>query len=272
VFRAASLIVGLLLAGLAKWSFSTPSNDRHWSVDQSVLPIAEFSGDSVLVRGVRNFHWTGVRNFEPAWEDRSYRLDRLATAWYVLVPFSRGWRGPAHAFVSFGFDDGQYVAISVEARRETGEIYGMLAGLLRQFELIYVIGDERDLIGRRAVYDGTDVFLYPIRAERADLRAMFTDMLDRANTLHDRPEFYNTVTNSCTMNLVRHVNRIAPGHIPSSWRVILPGYSDEVARGLGLIDSTLTLEQARERYRVNSRARAAVDSADFSRRVREPSL
>ncbi len=156
--RRSHLFFGVLAAAsLVFWSSLSPSHDRRWSVDQSVLPTAEFHGDSVLIHDVRNFRWTGATEFAPGWDDRTYRLDQVATVWYVLVPLSTAWRGPAHAFVSFGFDDGRYLAISVEARREVGETYGVLKGLFRRFELIYVVGDERDLIGRRAVYDGTEV-------------------------------------------------------------------------------------------------------------------
>jgi hypothetical protein len=268
--RRPLLILGTLaLGGLLFWSFLSPSNSRTWSTDQSVLPFAEFAGDSVRIHGVRNFHWTGKTTYDAAWEDRSYRLDQVAGVSYVLVPLSRSWRGPAHAFVTFGFDNGRYLSISVEARREVGETYGVFKGMLRRFELIYLIGDERDLILRRAVYDGTDVFLYPIKADRAASRLMLTGMLARANQIHEVPEFYNTLTNNCTLNLVRHVNAIVPGKVPASWRVILPGYSDEVARSLGLIDSVIPLPAAREKFRINERARAAVDSADFSRLIRQ---
>lgn len=270
--RAGGVLLAALipLVGLAvMWAFLTPSHARRWAEEQSVLPEAEFLGHLVRVRGVRNFHWTSATDFRPAWEDRTYDLDGIASAWYVLVPFSRKWRGPAHAFVSFGFDDGQYVAISIEARREAGESYGVLKGLLRRFELLYVIGDERDLIGRRAVYDGADVFLYPIRADRQAIRAVFQAMLERANAIHTRPEFYNSFTNNCTLNLVRHVNQLAPGRIPSSWRIVLPGYSDEVIHRLGLIDSTGAMAEVRERFRINERARAALQEPDFSRRIRE---
>lgn len=260
-------LVAVLLVGT--WAAIRPSHDRTWSVDQSVLPAVEFQDDSVLIRGVRNFHWTSATDFIPGWEDRTYRLDQVATAWYVVVPFSTRWRGPAHAFVSFGFDDGRYLAISIEARRERGENYGVVLGALRRYELLYVIGDERDLIGRRALYDGTDVYLYPIRADRAAVRAMFTAMLERAERIRTHPEFYNTFTNNCTLNLVRHVNRIAPNRIPGSWRIVLPGYSDQVVHALGLIDSTLALDQARIRFRINDRARAVLESDDFSSRIRE---
>ena len=259
----------LLVAGGLVLAFRRPSADRQWATDQSVVPEATFDGSRVLIHGVRNFRWTSATTFTPAWEDRRYDLDSVATAWYILVPFSERWRGPAHAFVSFGFDDGRYLAVSVEARREAGEEYGVVAGLLREFELIYVIGDERDLIGRRAVYDGTDVFLYPIRGTREGIRAVLRGMLERADQLRLHPEFYNTLTNNCTLNLVRHVNALVPGLIPASWRIALPGYSDVVAHRLGLIDSTGTLPEVRARYRINARARAALDAPDFSARIRE---
>ncbi len=266
----AATILLLLLAPLLMWAWLSASNDRRWSTEQSVLSHAEFSGHEVLVHGVRNFRWTAETTYAAAWEDRRYDLDRIATAWYVLVPFSSAWRGPAHAFVSFGFDDGQYLSISVEARREEGERYGVLKGILRRFELMYVVGDERDLIGRRAVYDHNDVFLYPVRAEREAVRRMFTEMLQRANRLREHPEWYNSFTNNCTLNVVRHVNAIAPGRIPSSWRVVLPGYSDEVAYRLGLIDSTGNLAETRARFKINERATAAIAAPDFSARIRAP--
>jgi len=264
---AASL---LLLVLVVVWLAATPSHDRHWAADQSVLPEVRRDGNHLEIRGVRNFHWTTATEFTPAWDTRTYDLDRLVSAWYVLVPFSARWRGPAHGFVSFGFADGQFLAISVEARREAGENYGVLKGMLRRFELIYVLGDERDLIGRRAVYDGYDVFLYPIRTDRGTLREVLLDMLARAEQLRQRPEFYNTLTNNCTLNLVHHVNALVPGRIPADWRIALPGYSDEVIHRLGLIDSTGTLAEQRERFRINDRARAALEAADFSQRIRCP--
>lgn len=264
----AALVVVLVLA--VAWAARHPSHDRNWAVEQSIFPRADFDGSRVAIRGVRNFRWTGAAAYTPAWEERSYDLDQLATAWYVLVPFSEKFRGPAHAFVSFGFDDGRYLAISVEARREVGEAYGVVAGMFRRYELIYVVGDEQDLIGRRAVFDDDEVFLYPVRASREAVRTVFVAMLERANQLHQRPEFYNTLTNNCTLNLVRQVNQLSPGLIPTaSWRIILPGYSDAVVHRLGLIDSTGSVAEVRARFRVNERAAAALGHPDFSRLIRE---
>ncbi len=262
---------GLLLVLGLFWLAAKPSHNRAWAPDQAVVPDIRITGSQVRIAGVRNFHWTSATDFTPAWDTRTYDLDRLASAWYVLAPFSAAWRGPAHGFVSFGFEDGQFLAVSVEARREAGEQYGVVKGLFRRFELIYLLGDERDLIGRRAVYDGSDVYLYPLRAGPATLRALLLAVLERAVQLGHRPEFYNTLTNNCTTNLVRHVNALVPGRIPATWRLAIPGYSDGLIHRLGLIDSTGTLAEQRARFRINERARAALDAPDFSQQIRRPS-
>jgi len=257
-----ALAVGIAVIG------DHPRSDRQWIPQQAVMAHADIRGDSVFVTRVRNFSYTAEEEFTPAYDDRAYDLNALESVWFIVTPFSKRWRGPAHTFVSFGFADSQFVGISVEARREPGETYSPLTGLFRQFELIYVIGDERDLIGSRAVYGGYDVYVYPIRASRARIRALFLEMLARANALATRPEFYNTLTNNCTSNVVDHVNHIVPRAVPHGIKTILPGYADEVAYSLGLIDNTISLDEARRRFRVNDQARRFVKAPDFSRRIR----
>lgn len=261
--------LGALLAvvGVA-WFSIQPTHDRTWLVEQSVLPRAEFNGSLVRLRGVRNNTYTSRTVFTPSWTERTLDLNRLEAAWFVLTPFSTRWRGPAHSFVTFGFSDSQFIAISVEARREPDEDYGVLAGLFKRYELMYVVGDERDLIGQRAAYDSSDVYLYPIRATPERIRAVFVDMLKRVNELQERPEFYNTLTNNCTSNLIRHVNQVVPGRIPGGWKTVVPGYSDEVAHRLGLIDTELSVAQARARYRINDKARRFIGDPQFSLRIR----
>lgn len=133
-----------------------------------------------------------------------------------------------------------------------------------------MVADERDVIRLRTNYRKDPVHLYPVRAERARIRAMLVDMLRRANELRERPEFYNTLTNTCTTNLVRHLNRISTRRVrPFSPRVLLPGYSDALAHELGLLDTDLLLEEARERFLITPRAQRLGDTPDFSRRIRE---
>lgn len=263
-------VIALIALGWTILAAMSPSATRDWLPQQAVLPRARFEGPKVHISGVRNFEFTAPGRFSnAAYETRSYDLDRLTGVWFVLTPFYESWRGPAHSFVTFGFADSQFVSISVEARRERGEEYGPLAGLFNRYELIYVIGDERDVIGQRAILEDYPVYLYPIRAPREKIRAMFVAMLERANALNERPEFYNTITNNCTSNVVDHVNAVATRRVPGGLKTMLPGYTDEVAMRLGLIDSELDVERARAIFRVNDRARVHARARDFSFRIRD---
>ena len=265
------LIALALLATLAVIAYASirPRTDRVWSPDMTVMPAATFSGDSVHVTGIRNTAYETTERYTAAWYDRSYDLSRLESVWYMVEPFS-GMKGPAHTLVSFGFGGGEYLAISVELRREPGEHFSPLKGVLKQYELMYVVADERDVIRLRTNYRHDDVYLYPVRATAAQRRQMFVSMLERANALRERPEFYNTLTNTCTTNIVRHVNEIAPRKVPLSYKVLLPGYSDRLAYDIGLLDTDLPFEEARARHHINARALRYADSPDFSDLIRRP--
>lgn len=265
----ALVVLAICSVPLIGWcSLLQPSNDRAWAADQQRLPRVEIAGDGAMVRGVRNFAYRSTTDFDRRWEDRRYDLSRIETAWFVLEPFS-SFPGAAHTFLSFGFAGGEYLAVSVEIRKEAGESFSPWKGLYRNYELMYVFGDERDLVQLRTGVRKDTVYLYPVKATKPQLRAMFVDIAARANGLAERPEFYNSLTNTCTTNIALHANRIHPGRVPLSWHLVLPGYSDERAMQLGLIDFAGTLAQARERFRINERAARAAGSEDFSQRIRE---
>lgn len=269
--RLVRTILGVAIAALVTLSVVLlsrhPSNDRDWSPDQRELPVTTFVGDSVRVHNVRNIRYRSTSDYDIAWDDRAYDLRRLESVWFVVEPFS-GKKGPAHTFVSFGFDDGQYVAISVEIRKEKGENFSALAGALRNYELTYVVGDERDLVKLRSNFRHDSVYLYRAVTTREKARALFVSMLARANHLAQHPEFYNTLTSTCTTNIVRHVNEISPKRVPFSYKVLLPGYSDELAYSVGLLDTTVPFDALRARAKINERALRYADSAGFSRLIR----
>jgi hypothetical protein len=258
----------LLLAYAGLRATTRPTHDRAWRPEQARLPVITTEGSRVHVRNVRDFTFRSATDFTPAYRDRTYDLEKLDRVWFVLSPFNRNWRGPAHSFLSFGFSDGQYVSVSVEARREADETYSVWKGALRQYELMYVIGEERDIIGVRAVTQDDPVYLYPVRATPAQARALFKAMLRRAQRIEREPAFYNTFTNNCTTNILDPVNGLLENDIPLSVGIILPGYSDKLAFERGLIDTELPLKEARRRFQVNDRARAAIGEPDFSVRIR----
>lgn len=260
VALCASLLIG-------RCSLRTPSNSRNWNVDQRLLPTAAFNGPLVSIRNIRNFTYRSETDFTPAYYDKTFDLRKLDSVWFVVEPFGE-FAGPAHTFVSFGFEDRDFVAVSVEIRKEIGESFSPWKGLLRQYEIMYVVGDERDLVALRANHRQDEVFVYRVSTSRHRMRKMLVEMLRRANAVAEKPEFYNTLTNTCTTNIVRHVNAVTPRRIPWRLGVFLPGYSGELAYRLGLLDNTIPFDELRERSRVNSKAKQFAEHPEFSRKIR----
>jgi len=274
--RPRNLLVGtaVLLVVFLLWQVfgPRPSNDRDWMPDQERLPRVELDGRRVRVHNLRHARYRSTSDYDVAWEERTYDLDRLRSAWFMVEPFY-DWKGPAHTLMSFGFDGleeeaGDYLVVSVELRKEKGEEFSPLKGLFRQYELMYVLGDERDLLLLRTNHRRDEVYLYPVRAPRERIEQMLVGMLRRANRLAEEPEFYNTLTSSCTTNIVSHVNELVPGRIPWSYKVLLPGYSDELAYDLGLIDTDLPFAEAQRRFRIDEKAQRLGDREDFSAAIR----
>ena len=147
--------------------------------------------------------------------------------------------------LSFGFDDDQYLGVSVEIRKEKGESYDPVKGFLRQYEIMYVVADERDLIQLRTNHWKNELFLYRTRATREAARDLFVDVMRRVNKLRVAPEYYDTLTNNCTTNIARHVNRLSPNRIPFDYRVLLAGYSDRLAYDIGLLETETSFEETR---------------------------
>ena len=261
-------LAGILILFSFYIGFKSASNDRNWKVGFDVFPDITIDSSEVTINNVRNFRYFTDDSFEVDYYNRTYSLDKLESLWFVLSPFADHWRGPAHSLLSFGFSDSQYVSISVEARKEVGESYSILGGILKKFELMYVIGDEHDLIGLRTVIWNDDVFVYPIKTEKENIRKLFIDVLERAQKLQAEPEFYNTIWSNCTSTLYDHVNKIWPGRLPGGWKLILTGYSDELVYDNDLIDTDLSLDEARKYFRVNDRAKKYFNLSKFSTCIR----
>ncbi len=253
--KSAASFVGFMvsLPIAVAWRRVEPQLELDWAPDQARLPVARFEGDRVSISNVRNARYRSTRDFDVFWETRTYDTSDVRTVDYVVEPFGVV-HGLAHTFVSFGFADGRYLSVSVEIRRERPEIFGPLKGLFRQYELMYVVGDERDLIGMRANVRRDAVYVYPIRATRAQVKAMLESMLQRANELAAEPEFYNTLLNNCATNVLDHVNELAPEPLRYSLRVAVPGFSARYAYQRGFIDTELSFRDARRRYRINERS------------------
>ena len=267
--RSAILLAfGVALLGLVLyWRTIEPSHDRDWAPEVARLPYATVEGDLVTLHDVRSFDYRTETDFTPAYHDRTFDLRKL-DALDVVTSY---WMGPAiaHVFLSFGFGD-DHVAVSVEARKERGEGYSSVQGFFRRYELIYILGDERDLIRVRTNYrrdPPEDVYLYRARIPVENARRLFLEYVRAINALREEPRFYDTLTTNCTTTILLHT-RVNPGHLPLSWKVLLSGYAAEYVYQQGRLDTSLPFEELQRRSRINDAARSADVAPDFSRRIR----
>lgn len=244
-----------------------PSNDRDWNLDLAVLPYADIEGDEAIVRNIRHCVYESDSDYVVNYYDKKFDLRKARSVDFIIVPF-KGTPSLAHTMLSFGFTDGEHVVLSAEARLEKGEKYSPILGELRQYELMYVLADERDAILRRTKHRDSEVYVYRTIASPEQSRELFLDVLQRVNELAEVPEFYDTLSNNCTTNIVRHLNRLKPGRVPYDVRALLPGFSDGLAYELGLLDTSLPFQEARRRARVTELANQAADSPDFSTLIR----
>jgi len=176
----------------------------------------------------------------------------------------------AHTFLSFGFAGKDYLAISIETRKERHESYSSLQGFFRQYELYYVVADERDVIRVRTNYrrdPPEDVYLYRLKGATDNARHLFLAYMEKINALKERPEFYNTLTTNCTTNIWMH-SRVNPGHPPFSWKILTSGHVPRLLYEAGRLDTSVPFTELQRRGRINSLAQAADKAEDFSQRIR----
>jgi len=261
-----AFVAGLVLVVVA-WNSPKPSNDRDWQTEVAVLPYATINGDLVTVHNIRNFDYRTETDFTPAYYDRTFDMRRLDRIDLMAVY----WMGPAiaHIFVSFGFGD-EHLPISIEVRKTRSKEYSTIAGFFRQYELIYIVADERDVVRVRTNYRKSppeEVYMFRAVAPIENIRHAFLDYIRDINKLKEQPRFYNTLTTNCTTMIYAHttMNR---GHIHMSWKILRSGYAPEYIYEQRRFDQSLPFEELKRRGHINPRAQAADKSPDFSRLIR----
>jgi len=248
------------------WSSLQPSNQRDWQPDLVVLPFADINGNQISIHNIRNCDYRSETDFDVHHYTRAYDLDALRTVDLYLVT----WGSPdiAHTMISFGFTNGDYVCFSIETRKEKGEDYSALRGFFRQYELTYIIADERDVVRLRTNYrQGEEVCLYRLQVTPAQGRKLFLDYLRRANELHEHAEWYNALTDNCTIAI--RTQRDAADRAPWDWRMLLNGHLDELLYVRGTLATNLPFADLKKLSNINSRAKAANQAADFSQQIRK---
>jgi hypothetical protein len=264
--RAWLIFAALVAAVMVYWILIPPSNDRHWRADVAVLPQATTDGNLITIHNIRNFDYTTATNFEVRYYDHTYDIEKLRSvdffmSFWAQIPF-------CHTMVSFGFENGDYLCVSIETRPEEGEGYSPLAACFKQFELIYVAGDERDLIRLRTNFRDESVYLYRIQTTPEGMRRFFRCYCNRMNDLAAHPEWYCTLTRNCTTDIPRRSGD-AYGWFPESWKIIINGFVHEFLFREGSLYQGLPLIELKKLGHINTRGQLAEHDPEFSRRIRE---
>ena len=265
---AASVVVVYLLTLIQR-----PSHNRDWAVDNVVMPEIDIDANTVTVSGIRHSVYGSETEVKVNYSNLTFPLSQLKKVWFVVHRFT-AFEGIAHNFLTFSFDteDGPaYFSVSAEIRREQGEQFSPIKGLYRQYEMIYVIADERDEIGSRAILRSDDrVYMYPVNATEHQVQALFLDIASRVQRLADEPEFYHSLLNNCTNNIVFHTYKLTPE--PINWldpQIVVPGYADRFAYSKRLIGSDRGMfTEYQDRCRIDQTIRRVGITERFSSDIR----
>ena len=248
----------------------SPSNERSWVNDNERLATVEYEGDIALFRNVRDFNWRTTKDYDERWIDVKVDLSKVRKIWFVLEYFSPERREMAHTILSYEFEDGRRLACSIEVRKKKGVSYDPLKGIFRTYELIYVWGTERDIIGVRSrcrIKSKTHLFEGVVLGPGNE-RRMLESYIRRTNKLADEPEWYNTLTNTCTTNIVNHVNEVYPGRVPRAIGVMMPGLSPKMLLRNNLVKNTGGLHDTMHFSVIDEVSREWDSSVDFGDWIR----
>lgn len=243
-----------------------PSHDRVWELGHEALPSITISGDNVTIDNYRNFKWSGPLTATPNYETRSFKLSDIEGVDVIISHFS-DFEGLAHIFLSFRLTNGDPISVSLETRREVGEEFSPLLGILRQFEIIYVVGSERDLIGVRTEYRDERVYLYKTKATAEQAKSLFTLLAQDINDVYKNPRMYNTFLRNCTNEITRRVEEMSELNFPLTWKSILPGHFDEVLYDMNIIDTSLPFSETKAWHQIKNEL-TDPKSKDYSQSLR----
>jgi hypothetical protein len=270
------IIILLVIFFLYTYLFKKPRNNRNWEVGFEKLPHIEIQDTQLKINDLRNYKYAPNKFVAAQYINRHVDVNKLQRVWFLVEPFEGipvvKFDGIAHTYFVFDFEDSEPIVISVEARREKGENFGLLSGMMNKFELMYVWGTEQDLTYRRVLVENNSLYMYPLTISKDQGQRLFMQLAKTTQQLETQPRFYNSLTSNCTNELAKNANALKPGTIPHNLVWILPGYAPKELYDLNFIPNDKSFEEIKEKYYISDLVRKYYKDKNFSEKLRQALL
>ncbi|WP_089604301.1 Lnb N-terminal periplasmic domain-containing protein [Acinetobacter piscicola] len=270
--KTGSLIYILAFIVSLLWYFNiSAKQDREWSPDVARVFSYQQQGNVITIHNVRNFNWHSETQYDERWDTRSYNLDHI-TGINVITSY---WMGPeiAHTLVSFNFSDQKPLVFSIETRKEKTESFSAIGGFFRKYELSLIAADEKDIVYTRSNIRNEQVYFFPVKIPKSEMKALFEEYLSKSKQLAKHPKWYNTLTSNCTTLVFDMVQAISPQKLPMDYRLFASGYLPNYLYDLGALNQQWTMKQWYDKAHINPRTAEFAhfkyqNSTNFSKVVR----
>ena len=270
--RTIFFIISFLSLAITIWQQAIPpTNDRNWKVSVARLPQVSIKDNDVKISNIRNFDYRSETDFTPRYYSKHFNLDEIKTLDYILSYWD-GNKAIAHIIFSFGFKNGDHLAVSVETRLAKEQEQSLLSGIFNQYTIIYILSDERDVVRLRTNFRKEQVYLYRVKIAPAQLRKIFVKIVKRAADLQEHPRFYNTVKHNCMTTLLADLRSAQGKKYQFDYRFIMNGYSDKLLYDNDVIaNGGLPFKKLKELRHINQYVENDPEAAiDFSHKIRPP--
>lgn len=260
--------LAMLWCVILLWSGLSPSNDRNWTPDAATLPWAEVHGDEVTIHNIRYFNYRTETDFDLNYYSKTVKLSEISEG-DIIASYWAG-KSIAHIMISFGFSNKDFLTFSIETRKEQGESYSAVNGFFRNYELMYVVADERDVLRVRTTFRDPPEKVYIMRTDvpLENARKLFMQYVSTINRLREEPEFYNSLTTNCTTRILMHVKTYSK-RARYNWKILASGYVPDYLYEMGGLAPGFSFEELMQKSLINERSLAAGIADDYSQKIRE---
>ncbi|MEI8339642.1 MAG: DUF4105 domain-containing protein [bacterium] len=263
------VILAIILVSIIAYTIlvicTSPSNNRNWAKDMGQLASAEISTTTIKISNIRDINYRGVLDYDLKYKNETFDISKITKAYLFTDPFGKL---SAHTMLGFEFSDGKRVVLSVEVRREVGEWFSGIKGILRQYELIFVWATEKDVVKLRTNHRGDNVYMYEMKMAKPNIEKLFVAAVMRTNKLVKKPEFYNTLTNNCTTNLANLLQNVYNKPIVVDWKYLAPAYAEALSMKYDLIDGP-DIPTVRATHNISPLAKKCGDCDNYSEEIRK---